>query len=47
MDMPGITMVFQVRDKALLEQLKVGEKIRFQLVSEQRRNGVTEIQAAQ
>jgi Cu(I)/Ag(I) efflux system protein CusF len=46
MDMPGMTMVFQVKDKALLETLKVGEKIRFQLVSEQGRYVVTEIQAA-
>ena len=46
MDMPGMTMVFQVKDKALLETLTVGEKIRFQLVSEQGRYVVTEIQAA-
>ncbi len=27
--MPGMTMVFQVRDKAMLDQLKEGERIKF------------------
>ena len=30
LDMPAMTMVFQVTDPAMLEQLKVGDKIRFQ-----------------
>ena len=29
LDMPGMTMVFQVRDAALLEKLVAGEKIKF------------------
>lgn len=29
LDMPAMTMVFQTRNPALLERLKVGEKIRF------------------
>lgn len=29
LDMPGMTMVFQVKDPAMVEQLKVGDKIRF------------------
>ncbi|MBV8037136.1 copper-binding protein [Roseateles sp.] len=29
LDMPGMTMVFRVRDPALLEQVKVGDRIRF------------------
>ena len=29
MDMPGMTMVFQVKDPALLEKTKVGDKVRF------------------
>lgn len=29
LDMPPMTMVFQVKDSALLEVLKVGDKIRF------------------
>lgn len=29
LDMPPMTMVFQVRDKALLDQVKPGDKVRF------------------
>ncbi|MGB4115886.1 MAG: copper-binding protein [Polaromonas sp.] len=29
LDMPAMTMVFQVKDEALLEKLKAGDKIRF------------------
>ncbi len=29
LDMPAMTMVFQVSDKAMLDQVKVGEKVRF------------------
>ena len=29
LDMPPMTMVFRVKDPAMLEQLKVGDKIRF------------------
>lgn len=29
LDMPGMTMVFQVKDPAVLEKAKVGDKIRF------------------
>jgi Cu/Ag efflux protein CusF len=29
LDMPPMTMVFQVQDPALLDQLKPGDKIRF------------------
>lgn len=29
LDMPGMIMVFQVKDPALLEKAKVGEKVRF------------------
>jgi len=30
LDMPAMTMVFQVRDPALLDQVKAGDKVRFQ-----------------
>jgi Cu/Ag efflux protein CusF len=30
LDMPPMTMVFQVQDPAMLEQVKVGDRIRFQ-----------------
>ena len=29
LDMPGMTMVFQVRDPSVLDKLKVGDKVRF------------------
>ena len=29
LDMPGMTMVFQVQDRALLEQVKAGDKVSF------------------
>jgi Cu(I)/Ag(I) efflux system periplasmic protein CusF len=29
LDMPPMTMVFQVKDPALLDQVKVGDKVRF------------------
>lgn len=29
LDMPAMTMVFQARDPALLDRLKVGDRIRF------------------
>ena len=47
MDMPGMTMVFTVKDPALLAQLKPGDKVRFQA---EKANGaivVTKIQPAE
>ena len=29
LEMPGMTMVFQVRDPAMLDKLKTGDKVRF------------------
>ncbi|WP_256387735.1 copper-binding protein [Polaromonas sp. AER18D-145] len=29
LDMPGMTMVFQVKDPALLSKVKAGDKVRF------------------
>ena len=29
LDMPAMTMVFQVKDAAMLDKLKVGDKVRF------------------
>ena len=29
LEMPPMTMVFQVRDKAMLDQVKAGDKVRF------------------
>jgi Cu(I)/Ag(I) efflux system periplasmic protein CusF len=30
LDMPPMTMVFQVKDQAMLDQVKVGDKVKFQ-----------------
>jgi Cu(I)/Ag(I) efflux system periplasmic protein CusF len=30
LDMPAMTMVFQVQDAAMLEQVKAGDKVRFE-----------------
>ena len=30
LDMPAMTMVFQVQDAAMLDQVKVGDKVKFQ-----------------
>ena len=29
LDMPGMTMVFQVKDTAMLEKIKAGDKVKF------------------
>ena len=46
LDMPGMTMVFQVKDPAMLEKVKTGDKVRF---SAEKAGGaivVTDIQSA-
>ena len=46
LDMPGMTMVFQVKESALLDNLKAGDKVKFK--AEQSGNAivVTDIQPA-
>ncbi len=46
LDMPGMTMVFQVKDKALLDKLQSGDKVRFRAESENGKLVVTAIQPA-
>jgi Cu(I)/Ag(I) efflux system protein CusF len=46
MDMPGMTMVFLAKDKAVLDKLKAGDKIRFMVVEEGGKMTVTDIQPA-
>ncbi len=46
LDMPGMTMVFQVKDPALLDRVKVGDKVRFSVVSEAGKLTVTDIRPA-
>lgn len=44
LDMPGMTMVFLVKDKSVLDTLKVGDKVRFKAIDEAGKYTVTEIQ---
>jgi Cu/Ag efflux protein CusF len=47
LDMPPMTMVFQVKDPSVLEQLKPGDKIRFQAEKIGGAYTVTRIEPAQ
>ena len=44
LDMPGMTMVFTAKDKAILNNIKTGDKIKFMVVSDAGKMVVTEIQ---
>lgn len=44
LDMPPMTMVFQVRDKALLDTVKAGDKVRFRAAHEGGQYVVTAIE---
>jgi Cu(I)/Ag(I) efflux system protein CusF len=46
LSMPPMTMVFQVKDPALLDRVKVGDKVRFRAVQEEGAYRVTDLQAA-
>lgn len=45
LDMPAMTMVFQVKDPALLDQVKAGDKVQFQAEKVGGAFTVTKIQA--
>jgi len=46
-DMEPMTMVFQVKDKAMLDTVKTGDKVKFRVVDDRGRMTVTEIRPAQ
>ncbi len=46
MDMPAMTMVFQVRDPALLDKVKPGDKVRFNAESRDGAIVITTMEAA-
>ena len=46
LDMPGMTMVFQVKDAAMLDSIKTGDKIKFKAEQAGSAIVVTEIQPA-
>lgn len=46
LDMPGMTMVFTAKDKAMLASVKAGDKVKFMVVNEGGKMIVTDIQPA-
>ena len=46
LDMPGMTMVFTVQDKTLLDRVRPGDKVKFHAISENGKLIVTDIQPA-
>ena len=46
LDMPPMTMAFSVAERSLLEQVKVGDRVRFRAADQDGRMTVTEIQSA-
>ena len=46
LDMPGMTMVFLVKDKAMLDRLQPGDKVKFKAVNEDGKFTATEIEKA-
>jgi Cu(I)/Ag(I) efflux system periplasmic protein CusF len=44
LDMPGMTMVFVVKDKAMLDKLKAGDKVKFKAVNDGGKFTVTQIE---
>lgn len=47
LDMPAMTMVFGVKDKAMLDKLKAGDKIKFKAINDAGKFTVTEMQVVQ
>ena len=47
LDMPAMTMVFQVRDPAMLDQVRAGDKVRFQAEKVGGAFTITKIEPAQ
>lgn len=46
LDMPAMTMVFQVRDASLLDKVQAGDKVKFRAISEGNAYVVTAIESA-
>ncbi|MGE3347751.1 MAG: copper-binding protein [Ramlibacter sp.] len=44
LDMPGMTMVFKVKDPALLDKMAVGDKVRFHVEKEQGAMVITDVE---
>ena len=46
LDMPPMTMVFEVSDKAMLDSVKAGDKVKFKVISRDGKMIVTEMKPA-
>jgi Cu(I)/Ag(I) efflux system periplasmic protein CusF len=46
MDMPPMTMAFEVKDKSLLDTLKAGDKVKFKLINDNGKMIITEMMPA-
>lgn len=46
LDMPGMTMVFLVKDKAMLDRLQPGDRVKFKAINDAGKFTVTEIETA-
>lgn len=46
LDMPGMTMVFTVKDKSMLDKVKAGDKVKFKVTNDGGQLTITELQAA-
>ena len=46
LDMPGMIMVFAVKDKAMLDKLQAGDKVKFKAVSDGGKLTITQIDMA-
>ena len=46
LEMPGMTMVFAVKDAALLDKVKAGDKVQFKAIDDGGKLTVVEMQAA-
>lgn len=47
LNMPGMTMIFRIEDKSMLNSIKTGDKVKFKAVSKGDKLVVTNIQIAE
>jgi Cu/Ag efflux protein CusF len=47
LEMPSMTMVFVVKDRAMLDKVKAGDKVKFRVINDAGKFTVTEMQLAQ
>jgi Cu/Ag efflux protein CusF len=47
LEMPGMTMVFVVKDRTMLDKVKAGDKVKFKVINDAGKFTVTEMQVVQ